>query len=287
MPFTNILFPTDFSERSRVIVPHVRAMCDRFKASLTLLNVVSVPIMIYGAIDAPVVFDFPIEEFKANSAKRLADFAAASFPGMRVKSYVEEGDAGACIAELAREWNIDLIMLPTRGTGRFRAALLGSVTAKTLHDASCAVWTEAHCEEAGARHAQWRSIVCAIDTDTEGARLIREVAALAAGRNLEVHLAHAVPWQDAAVVPLTGSEFTQFLKDRARETVAAMQKEAGTDFGVCIEAGRVPDVVRHAALSHWADLVVIGRGILPHFAGGLRSQAYPIVRDMPCPVLSV
>jgi nucleotide-binding universal stress UspA family protein len=36
-----------------------------------------------------------------------------------------------------------------------------------------------------------------------------------------------------------------------------------------------------------ADLVLIGRGALPHFAGRLRSHAYAIVRDMPCPVLSV
>ena len=36
-----------------------------------------------------------------------------------------------------------------------------------------------------------------------------------------------------------------------------------------------------------ADIVLIGRGALPHFAGRLRSHAYAIVRDMPCPVLSV
>jgi hypothetical protein len=70
-------------------------------------------------------------------------------------------------------------------------------------------------------------------------------------------------------------------------THSRMQREAGTNFGVCVEAGGIPEVVRYAALNHRADLVVIGRGVLPRFAGGFRSQAYPIVLDMPCPVLSV
>ncbi len=287
MPFTNILFPTDFSDRSRAIVPCVRAICDRFGATLTLLHLVQEPVMIYGAVDAPVMFEFPMDELKESARKKLAEFAASDFPGMQVKSYVNEGDPGSCIAELARAWNIDLIMMPTRGHGRFRAALLGSVTAKTLHDATCPVWTQAHCEEAGSDHAEWRSIICAIDTDAEGARLIREAAALSAGANITVHLAHAVPQQDEAAVRFTGSEFTEFLKEQARQTIAVMQKEAGTDFGVCVEAGAIPEVVRHAALTHRGDLVVIGRGVLPRFAGGLRSQAYPIVLDMPCPVLSV
>ncbi len=287
MPFTNILFPTDFSDRCRAIVPSVRALCERFGASLTLLHLVQEPMLIYGAVDAPVMFEFPMDELKECARKRLAEFAAHDFPGMRVKSYVNEGDPGSCIADLARAWNIDLIMMPTRGHGRFRAALLGSVTAKTLHDATCPVWTQAHCEEAGSDHAEWRNIICAIDLDAEGARLIREAAALAAGSATMVYLAHAVPQQDEAAARFTGSEFTQFLKQEARQTIAVMQKEAGTNFGVCVEAGSIRDVVHHAALSHKGDLMVIGRGVLPHFAGGLRSQAYPIVLDMPCPVLSV
>jgi len=66
-----------------------------------------------------------------------------------------------------------------------------------------------------------------------------------------------------------------------------MQKEAGTKFDLCLGAGNVADVVRHAAEDHNADLVLIGRGVLPEFAGELRSEAYPIVLDTPCPVLSI
>ncbi|MES1260128.1 MAG: universal stress protein [Acidobacteriota bacterium] len=287
MTFTNILFPIDFSGRSHALVPHVRAMCNRFHASLTLLHVIQVPLMAYGATDSPVVFDFPIAELKERAEKSLAELAATAFPGVPVKTLVEEGDPGSCIAEVAKARGVDLIMMPTRGHGRFRAALLGSVTAKTLHDATCPVWTEAHCEARAADHLEWRNILCAIDTDSEGTQLISTAAELAASSQGRVHIVHAVASPDAAAERYGGSEFTEFLKDQARLTIHEMQKVTKTGFPVCIEAGNTPEVIRQAALSHQADLILIGRGVLPRFAGGLRSQAYAIVHDTPCPVLSV
>lgn len=286
MIFKKILFPVDFSERSHAIVPHVRAACNRFGASLTLVHHFQVPALAYVAPEAPVVFDFPADEIRASAAQKLSQFAETAFPGMAVNKIVDEGDPGVCIAELARTLHIDLIMLPTRGRGRFRAALLGSVTAKTLHDAECAVWTEAHCEETGAAHAEWRNIVCAIDTVPEGSRLIRFAASLAASAKAALSLVHATTAADAGGQTFE-LEFTEFSRDRARQTIAGMQQDAETNLPVCIETGNIPNVVHHAAESLKADVVLIGRGALPHFAGRLRSHAYAIVRDMPCPVLSV
>jgi len=57
---------------------------------------------------------------------------------------LKEGDPAQQIVEYARTTDVDLIMMPTHGYGRFRAALLGSVTAKVIHDSLCALWTSAH-----------------------------------------------------------------------------------------------------------------------------------------------
>src|SRR6185437_623973 len=135
-------------------------------------------------------------------------------------------------AQRAKEWESDLIMMPTRGHGPFRAALLGSVTAKVLHDAHCAVWTDAHCENTRLNHTDWRKIVCAIDTQPEAGRLIRYAADLAKKRNAKVYLAHAVPPPDAGAARHLGTELTEFLKDTARRTIAGMQTELGTEFSV-------------------------------------------------------
>jgi nucleotide-binding universal stress UspA family protein len=285
MTFSNILFPIDFSARSRAIAPHVRAMVARSKGALTLLHLIEMPGLTYGTPEAPVMFDYPFEEIKECMEGRLTQFAEAEFPETPVKVVVDQGDPGSCIAELARVWDIDLIMLTTRGMGKFRAALLGSVAAKVLHDAGCAVWTAGHCDEIGTKHTELRNLLCAIDTVPEGTRLIRCAAELAP--QAEVRLMHTVPAAETGAERYLDLEFAAFLEEKARETIAAMQKEAGTNFEVCVKAGSVPATVREEALSHKADLVLIGRGALPHFAGRLRSHAYSIVRDMPCPVLSI
>jgi len=268
-------------------VPYVRAMAARNKASLTLLHLVEMPGLSYGTPEAPVMFEYPFEELKECMEQRLTHFAEAQFPETPVKIVVDQGDPGSCIAELARVWDMDLIMLTTRGRGKFRAALLGSVAAKVLHDASCAVWTAGHCDEIGKQHTEWRNIVCAIDTVPEGTRLIRYAAELAAGSGAEVQVVHTVPAAETGAERYFDMEFAAFLEQQAREAITRMQNEAGTNFDVCVKAGSIPAKVREEALSHNADLVLIGRGALPHFAGRLRSHAYSIVRDMPCPVLSI
>jgi nucleotide-binding universal stress UspA family protein len=269
------------------VAPKVKAVRKRFQSSLTLLHVIHVPTALYGTVEAPLSCYLPLDEVKESAHNRLLEFSTRAFPGEPVTTVIDVGDPGSCIPEVTRQHDIDLIMMPTRGHGRFRATLLGSVTAKTLHDATCAVWTDSHCEDGVSEHLEWKSLICAVDTEEEGAHLIRTAAGLAADSPVTVSLVHAVPVQNRNVERFAGAEFTAFLKDRAREAIAGMQREAGTNFGVCVEAGGTCEVVRHAAESHKADLVLIGRGLLPRFAGGLRSDAYSIVRDMPCPVLSV
>ena len=66
-----------------------------------------------------------------------------------------------------------------------------------------------------------------------------------------------------------------------------MQAELGTNLEVCLEGGTAAEIIRDASLHHQADLVVIGRGAISHTLGRLRSGAYDIIRESPCPVLSV
>ena len=55
-------------------------------------------------------------------------------------------------------------MMPTHGYGKFRSLLLGSVTAKALHDAKCAVWTAAHSEgPESTKHVACKSVMGAIE----------------------------------------------------------------------------------------------------------------------------
>jgi nucleotide-binding universal stress UspA family protein len=63
-----------------------------------------------------------------------------------------------------------------------------------------------------------------------------------------------------------------------------IEEAAGPD--VLAAVGSVADLVRSVALRKRADLVVIGRGCHTGL-DRLRSHAYSIIREAPCPVLSV
>jgi hypothetical protein len=79
-----------------------------------------------------------------------------------------EGNAALDIVDHAKSERIDLIMMPTHGYGPFRALLLGSVTAKVLHDAECPVWTMIHTDKKVADPAdRWRRSLCAVDITDE------------------------------------------------------------------------------------------------------------------------
>lgn len=289
MKFTNILYPVDFSERCRTVAPFVNAAVRRHGAWLILANFVEIPALWYGTAEAPCAPDLNLASFIEEAGQRLTVFAKEFFPGVEATILVEEGDPGSSIAQMVKEFGVDLVMMPTRGRGRFRSALLGSVTAKVLHDVDCAVWTAAHAETPGhSASPEWRRVVCAVDSTPDALRVIRCAGAMASSYGARIHLVHALPPPPGTrMEQYLSRDFDAVLKVGARQAIDAMQKEAGTDFRLCIEAGSTSSVVAEVAKKDEADLVLIGRGALPHFGGTLRTNVYAIIRDAPCPVLSI
>lgn len=288
MGFKNILFPVDFSKRSDGAAAHVRAMAARHNAALTLMNVVETPAAWLAAGDGAYIADFDLPRMKEEAEGRLKDFAADKFAGQSPAIVVEDGDPGTRIAEVAEERGIDLVMMPTHGRGKFRVALLGSVTAKVLHDAHCAVWTGVHLEDAAPpEHLDLRTTMCALDLKEGSAELLRYTARLAKEAGAKVYIVHAVPGTEVRPDMYFDMPLENFLKDTARRQIDDLQAREGTNFPVCMEVGRAATVVREASLHHNADLVTIGRGVIGEFAGRLRTDAYAIMREAPCPVLSV
>jgi len=165
---------------------------------------------------------------------------------------------------------------------------LGSVTAKVLHDAHCPVWTGVHTEEITAHPVEcWKKVLCALEGEPRDLSVLRWAASFAAEQNLELRLVHAVRGAAGAIGSATEPGMYAMLFEIGREHIEKLQKEAGTDFELCLLAGSPGRVVRQAATGHESDLVVIGRGIIQKPLGRLRSSAYSIIREAPCPVISV
>ncbi len=286
--FKRILFPVDMSEEGRKAMPFVKAMADWFGSQIDLLYVQEMFPPVYAAPqDASPSAISIVDDFRRQRRAEFDSFMASEFAKYNVLRRVAEGDAAQEIVAHANTHDIDLIMMPTHGYGPFRRFLLGSVTAKVLHDVACPVWTGVHTPELLSEDPEkCNRLLCAVDVYPPDTPLVRWAAEFAGKRHCEVQLVHAVPGAQSSR-DFNDLPFRESLLKIAHEAIDNLQKEAGTDFPVCVKGGKPERIIHDAAQDLRADLVLIGRGVLTHPLGRLRTHAYSIIRESPCPVISV
>ena len=236
-----------------------------------------------GAV--PVIDTSAIWQAETEAAQ---SYLTDKFQGLKVRRVVVEGDAAQTIDDYARENGMDLIMMPTHGYGLFRTLLLGSVTAKVLHDTPCPVWTGVHVEDAPAVSPEFATIMCAVDRteDSIAHHALRLPAR--AGQPGQALPGSCHPRSRSGAGKIFRHRSTPISGSKTRERPSpSCRKPPASRAPLCLGAGEVSHVVRDSALGHSADLVVIGRGRATRTLGRLRSNVYSIIRDAPCPVISV
>ena len=284
-----ILLPVDFSERCLGAARWARLVADRYGSEILMLHVVE-----------PIRYEFSALEFggavltdlaanrKAQARERLEEFLSEELAGARMRRLLVEGDAAQSIVEAARNEQVALITMPTHGYGRFRRFILGSVTAKVLHDAQCPVWTGVHLEETPAAHTiRLRSVVCAVDLGPHSAEPLRWAGQLAQDFGARLLLAHACPYIVMRSSERGERDWNAELGESARQRLRELQREVGVEAELEVQFGDAPKVVCNIARQRQADLLVIGRGSAAGVYGRLRTNAYAIIRESPCPVVSV
>lgn len=271
--FANILFPVDFSERCLAVAPAVAALARKFGSAVTLVHAMNLPPGAYQDWYAYLNL-VDKESVLAEIEKSLHRFLVEQFSGTDVRRVLIEGEPGEAITRYASEQAMDLIMLPTRGQGKFRSLLLGSVTSKVLHDTHVPVWTEAHVEESAAP-LDYRSIVCAVDLSPSTSGVLRQAFGLAGDFGARCR---------AVFVDQDG---TAESAAAAEEVFAKYASEAGIESGLEVVRGDVAEALEQAVVDRSADLLVIGRGEMRSGMGRLFSSTYEIVRRSRCPVLSL
>jgi nucleotide-binding universal stress UspA family protein len=284
----HILFPYDFSDPGRRVTPFVCAMAGSPGTRVTVLSVLPPPFdgPPPGMASAQAYAGDTPAEWRLNLQSRLDGFLVDEFAGLQVEGVTDDGDPALRIVAFAETHNVDVIMMPTHGVGKFRNLLMGSVTAKVLHDARCPVWTAAHVETQSASSVP-RRILCAIDESPTAPFLARWACDLS--RTLRANLAtlHVIgPISDWPA--LEGERRLQEqLRDGARERIASMLSASGVDAPLRIAVGDIVQCVTEESRQEQADLVIIGRGSIAEPFGRLRTHAFGIIQRSPCPVISV
>jgi nucleotide-binding universal stress UspA family protein len=77
------------------------------------------------------------------------------------------------------------------------------------------------------------------------------------------------------------------LRATAEQTIAALQTRVGSQAEVMLQTGDPAKAICAAAAQIRAGALVIARGSAAGGFGRLRTNAYAIVRQSPCPVVSV
>jgi nucleotide-binding universal stress UspA family protein len=217
----------------------------------------------------------------------VQSFLTSEFETVQTVRLTLEGDAGRTIADYAAKEKVDLIMMPTHGYGHFRRFLLGSVTAKVLHDSQCPVWTSAHVSEPSASSPGYSQMLCALDLTPTSLPLLQWASEFAREQGATLKLVHAIPAAAPAGLDIEGGIFRGALFKMATQELAKLQEQAGTNLEIALAGGDVAAVVRQTAEEDRADLVIIGRGVMQAALGRLRTNVYAIIREATCPVLSV
>jgi nucleotide-binding universal stress UspA family protein len=290
---SKILAPVVFSPQCEQATRYAAALACRSKSELIVLHVI---VPTFPLIPAPHQYAEVLRQESENTMARiraqLDAFPADDVRGLRVRREVLEGEPDQMIVEFARSENCDMIVMPTRGFGLFRRLLLGSVTAKVLHDSSCPVLTGPHLEKARAASPSFNTILCAVNLGPESRAVLEWGSWLASLFGSGLSVVHVLPDTPS---PLVADVKELYFDDQWRDALIAatsrrfdeMQKAWNTQYQLQIETGSVAQTTREVAEGMHADLLVIGRGHEHGTLGRLRTNTYAIIRESPCPVIAV
>ena len=285
-----ILVPVVLAETSQHVLQQAAWLARRLHAEIILLHVVTPFSYPAGILESG--HEITARDLHAHivqqAQKELDQALGPELDGIAVTRVLLRGDPAREIVKTARDRNVDLIVMSTHGYGAFYRFLLGSVTAKVLHESPCPVWTGAHLEEPPAREFSIRRVLCSVDLTPHSPHTAALAAQMAAAVDATLTLVHVTSSVEAYgpggsyVDPARKEMIVGF----AAEEIAKLQQNIGIQAEVIIDSGNVPGLLNQAAQRTQADLLVIGHK--PGYSHlGDNGEGYGIIRESSIPVLSV
>ena len=285
-----VALPEAFTDSSRHALHQAAWLARRFHAEIILLHVVPRLDYPYGALEAGheiTVDDLHVKAVQL-AQKDLDQAMLPEFQGVGVTRLLLRGDPAQEIVDTARDRNVDLIVTSTHGHGALYRLLLGSVTAKVLHETQCPVWTAGHIEAAPPEAFSIRRILCSVELNGHSRHTVSLAAEMAAAVDATLTLVHITSSVETFGPggPHINAEWKKTIVGIAADELAELQNAVGTTAEVIIDSGNVPQLLNRAAERTKADVLVIG-----HMPGrshlGDNGEGYGIIRQSRIPVLSV
>jgi nucleotide-binding universal stress UspA family protein len=138
----SILVPTDFSECGNYALAWAASVARTFGSSIICVHVIEpiVPTVGYSGMTEPLPIADISEQLEDSAERELPKLAECEeFQGLGVEELIVHGEAASEIVRVAKERNVDLIVVSSHGRTGLGRILFGSTAEAVVRHAPCPV----------------------------------------------------------------------------------------------------------------------------------------------------
>ena len=279
----NVLIATDFSRYSNQALDFGLKLAKGYKAQSYVVFVLPSDEFMLAGPEAYVAAREAARRDLESLKVELKE-SHSCVEGKDYHLYLLEGEVAQSILNFAREKHIDMIVVGTHGRGGLGKAIMGSVSELVFRGSPVPVLTIGPCAKHLNNALAPKNILVAADFTPASERAAQYAAGLASKHHSKLTLLHVVNPKELEHHP----DRDRVLQAIGTKLDALLGSEAHIHCVQRIEAGRVVPTVLQAAEEMEADLLVVGvRPAVPVLSRFMWPNASEIVRESPCPVLTV
>ena len=136
--FTKILVPVDGSDNSYRALDAALILSEKLGSNITVLHVMEeVPIT---HIESQKLLSELLENYKKENQDILSKCTEiARKKGVTINTILLQGNPASKILDFSKKEKYDIVIMGSRGLGKFKELILGSVSSKIVHHSSCEV----------------------------------------------------------------------------------------------------------------------------------------------------
>jgi len=281
----NILWATDLSASSEIALPYVLALARRYGARVYVTHVVPTD---PATLHPQRVNGDLFEERRRRAEEMVMNLdSSGRLHGVRHLVLIREGEPAETLRRTIVDYDIDLIVIGTRGRTGVKKPLLGSVAEELVLQGPCPVLTIGpRCSGDIAWDGTFRNILCATDLSPDSRAASDYALSLAREHQARLTLLHA-PESIIAGTQDGKALLTEASRRRLEEVVPDGGEEC-RDVKLVVKSGAPATRVLEVMDERQADLIVLGTRRTDDWDEPLPgSTVYPVISNASCPVLSV
>ena len=136
--FSKVLVPVDGSDNSLRALDAALLLSEKIGAEVTAIHVMEdIPIL---HIQSEKLLRELVDAYKKETQQILSKCSdIATRKGLSITTKLLQGNVGSTILDFCEREKYDVIIMGSRGMGKFKELVLGSVSNKVVHHSSCPV----------------------------------------------------------------------------------------------------------------------------------------------------